>query len=183
MAALPERKRDTLVVIGTAPGAPQRLRDFDAARKGAFDVAAVNAGALFWERKLDLWVSYHYEHMVKLIFARWMMKLPTEDITYVFDVPVNGLDAVIMTCPFNGSSGMLATWVGLQMRYPEIVLVGVEMNEDRQQLYRPPVLGSPSPTEQMYGHFRPAWEDFAKTPEARRVKSVAGWTADLLGRP
>lgn len=182
MANLSEREHDLLLVVGTAPGTPEKLASA-AARFGAFDVAAVNAGGLFWTGKLKLWCSYHYEHMKTFVFTRWAAKLPMDDITYVLDVPVDGLNAVIMTCPFNGSSGMLGMWAGLQMGYPRIVLVGIEMNAERVPVYRPAVLGSEGQNDQRYGHFRPAWEEFSKTPEAARVRSVAGWTSELLGKP
>lgn len=125
----------------------------------------MNAGGLFWEGPLKLWASHHYYHLLHYIRARIDAKFPMEGIKYIHDGPAHGLDAVEMQSPYNGSSGMLATWAGLKRGYPSIVLVGVELSDNA------------------YGHFRLAWQEFATTEEAKRVKSVAGWTAYLLGRP
>lgn len=161
---IPAPTADTLVVLGCAPGAPGKMDEL-VARLARFDVAAVNAAGLFWVHPLKLWCSYHYEKMNQMVHWRTRANLPLDDICYVLDVPAPGLDAVIMSSPFNGSSAMLAVHAGLTMGYPRIILVGVELDDDA------------------YGHFRIAWEDFAKTPEARRVFSVAGWTSELLGKP
>lgn len=161
---IPTPTADTLVVLGCAPGAPEKMNEL-VARLDRFDVAAVNAAGLFWTKSLKLWCSYHFEMMNTLVYWRRRAYLPMEGICYILDVPAPGLDAVIMSSPFHGSSSMLAVHAGLTIGYPQIILVGVEIPEEA------------------YGHFRPGWEDFAKTPEARRVTSISGWTAELLGKP
>lgn len=161
---LPERTSDTLVVVGTAPGAPSRLRQFAQEHPG-FDVAAVNAGGLFWEGPLKIWASYHYEYIKTFVATRLRANFPMEGIKYVLDVPADGLDAVIMQAPFNGTSSMLATWAGVQMDYPRIVLVGVEMGHH-------------------YAVYRQGWMEFLRTPDAKRVRTLSGgWISTVFERP
>lgn len=162
MAQLPLRSSNTLVVVGTAPGAPAALRRY-AEEFPRFDVAAVNAGGLFWEGPLKLWASYHSNKMPTYAFTRLSAKFPMDGITYVFDEPSEMENYV--RAPFNGTSSMLAAWAGVLMDYPSIVLVGVELNE--------------AP----YAAYRQGWQEFARTSDAHRVKSLSGWTAELLGKP
>ena len=161
---LPERTSDTLVVVGTAPGAPSRLRQFAQERPG-FDVAAVNAGGLFWEGPLKLWVSYHPTALINFSFTRLRANFPMGGVGYVSDAPADGLEVFLMQTPFDGTSSMLATWAGVRMGYPSIVLIGVEINDGP------------------YAVYRQGWAEFLQTPDAKRVRSLSGWTSTVFGKP
>ena len=71
----------------------------------------------------------------------------------------------------SGSSAMLGTLAGLQMGYEKIILCGCPLNGKNLK-------------GDNYVSFRQGWEDKKnKKAVLGKVKSMSGWTAELLGAP
>jgi hypothetical protein len=66
---------------------------------------------------------------------------------------------------YSGSSAMLALKVGLRLGYRKIILAGVAINEGH------------------YAHFQVGWKWIADLLKCCPVRSMGGFTAELLGKP
>jgi len=79
---------------------------------------------------------------------------------------------------WHGSTALFAVYSSLAMGYKRIVLAGAPM-DSRGHWYDPADIKGPRWSPESY----PAWLDFAKTPEAEKVKSLSGYTQQILGMP
>lgn len=78
----------------------------------------------------------------------------------------------------HGSSAMFATLAGLAMGYEKIVLAGCPLDTEGHWYFedkKPDTLGPI-----WLGLDYMAWLDFAKTDQSKRVKSLSGYTRDIL---
>jgi len=89
----------------------------------------------------------------------------------------------ITNCPINsedilwhGSSAYFGALIGLAMGYENIVLAGCPM-DSKGHWYNPDETWGPRWTMETYQ----VWFEFAATPESKRVKSLSGYTKQLLG--
>lgn len=67
-----------------------------------------------------------------------------------------------------GTSGLLGVLVALGLGYTRVILAGIPLLNDD---------GSKRFDRKTYA----VWEDFARTEDAKRVRSLSGWTRHLLG--
>ncbi len=74
-----------------------------------------------------------------------------------------------------GSSALFATLIGLILGYKAIVLAGCPMDKEGHWHFGKEWKG-PEWREEDYQ----AWINFSKLPEAKRVKSLSGWTKEVL---
>ena len=78
----------------------------------------------------------------------------------------------------HGSSALFATLVGLAMGYEEIVLAGCPLDQEGHYYFDlTPETAGPC----WLGMDFMAWLDFAKTDDAAKVRSMSGYTRDILG--
>jgi hypothetical protein len=77
---------------------------------------------------------------------------------------------------WHGSTALFAVLIGIAMGYPRIVLAGCPL-DSKGHWYFPDETYGPKWTGETYQ----AWFEFAETPEAGRVKSMSGYTKQLLG--
>ena len=79
---------------------------------------------------------------------------------------------------WHGSTALFAVLTSLAMEYERIVLAGAPLDLKGHWHDLPGVTG-PGWTGQTYM----AWLDFAVTPDSSKVRSMSGYTAQILGRP
>ena len=91
----------------------------------------------------------------------------------------------IKNCPiksdevlWHGSTALFAVLIGLAMGYRRIVLAGCPMDSKGHWYFKDQTWG-PRWTMESYQ----AWFEFAATDRARNVRSMSGYTGQLLGRP
>ena len=81
----------------------------------------------------------------------------------------------------HGSSSLFATLAGLEMGYQKVILGGCPMDAEGHWYFDqdPKVPETYGPLWMGYDFM--AWLDFAKQPEAARVRSLSGYTAQIIG--
>jgi hypothetical protein len=77
---------------------------------------------------------------------------------------------------WHGSSALFSVLIGLQMGYRRIYLAGCPL-DSKGHWYFPEEDYGPRWTMETYQ----AWFEFAKTPDAKKVRSLSGYTGQLLG--
>lgn len=150
------------------------------------DVIAVNNMILHWKNRVHHGVSLHAEEPPLWRKLRQQYGCDNNHVTCHAARPSR--DPQIMNCDYiwdllgcarAGTSSLFAVAVGIALGYSRIVLAGVPL-DDKGHFYDPPGLvfkcfGSTSVRNQ----WQTAQEVFFKN----RVRSLSGWTRELLGEP
>jgi hypothetical protein len=99
------------------------------------------------------------------------------------DVDWVDCDWDIMSCPWpmadvmwHGSSALFSVLIGIEMGYKRIYLAGCPL-DSKGHWYFPEEDYGPRWTMETYQ----AWFEFAETPDAKKVRSLSGYTKTLLG--
>ena len=79
---------------------------------------------------------------------------------------------------WHGSTSLFAVYTAIAMGYKKLVLAGSPLDTNGHW-YDPPNMQGP----QWDGETYRAWLDFAKAKEGKMVKSLSGYTAQILGEP
>lgn len=140
-------------------------------------VAACNNMIVKWNGDLDYAVTLHPEPcrdwvgIVEALRLREAAGLNRPE-TWAH-APAPGIDR--STKHWRGSSGLHAVTVLIELGFDQIILAGVPLTETAAHFYdRRPWQSAPS--------FRVGW--LQHVDEIRtRVRSMSGWTAELVGRP
>jgi hypothetical protein len=145
----PERETDFLVIIGDSPHVAQHIAAFS--RVTPFTVAAVNRGVSRWPGPVHFMVSLH---------VNFFFNLDARGAECVSDKCNPDVGNRVINATAAGGSGGLALQLGMQMGFPKILLLGIEL------------------TATGYVPMRPTFERIANKD---RIRSMGGWTADLFG--
>lgn len=139
-------------------------------------VFAVNDAAADYDGNLAAFVTLHPEHLPRWLGARRSAGRiePYEvvaheqkpGVTRVVDYMWPGMNA-------SGSSGLFAAKVALE-KFDHVVLCGVPMQAARAHYF------NSDPWDEVNG-FTDAWR--IALPHLANVRSMSGWTAELLGKP
>lgn len=79
---------------------------------------------------------------------------------------------------WHGSTALFAVYTALAMGYQNIILAGCPLDSKGHWFYG----DSPENTGPVWtGYSYQAWLEFAKDPEASRVRSLSGYTAQIIG--
>ena len=161
-------------------GATCVWKDLDRARAlHTFNgVIACNDAGAFYPDALDAWVSLHPLKWPEWLLSRALMGHPDvpniishrqePGVTQVVDYRFNGVTPT-------GSSGLYAAKVALALGFNRVVLCGVPMDPQQAHFFD----GKPWDAAP---RFKAGWR--AALPYiAQHVRSMSGWTAELLGRP
>jgi hypothetical protein len=145
---------------------------------GNYDIiVAVKDIGITWPH-VDHWVTYHPERLPKELAERRKAGLPDPGQIWAYQIPrKSGIDLPIKVMSTRGgSSGLLGTEVALAVA-TKAVLCGIPLDPS-QVHYRRPRKGGWPPAKV----YRLAWK--AVYPKLKnRVRSMSGWTKDLLGAP
>lgn len=141
-------------------------------------LVAVNDAACHYPGEIDAFVTLHPEKLSGWLGARRTAGLPEPGrivshvaaplVTEVVDYQWPGQ-------PGSGSSGLFAAKIALERTDLPVVLCGVPMQSDRAHFFNDQPWGERN-------QFVKAWEWAHQAGRLARVKSMSGWTAELLGR-
>jgi hypothetical protein len=121
----------------------------------------IDHAATLHPEKFGGWIEERYKRQGNLDFVTWSRRNPE-------------LVDRILTGWNQGSSGMFAVGVALEMGAERVILAGVPMTETPHFFNAEPWAG--------VRHHRDAWEKRADEMRGR-VVSCSGWTRELLGGP
>ncbi len=144
-------------------------------------IVAVNDAGVRWPGKLDHWATLHPEELWWRRDRRIHYGYNPSCVTWTRSYPI-GMEHLQRICDrqiggvwTQGSSGLLGVgvaWAGLGIR--SVILAGIPM-DGGTRLDRTGGWAS-------HGTFRAAWEE-SQALLSRGVRSLSGWTRDLLGEP
>lgn len=136
-------------------------------------IVGTNDAGVVYPGHLDAWATLHHER-----FAEWRSRRAgNSDYRAIIHAPFPGLDdAEIVPERWSGSSGLYAAQVALDnLGASGVVICGVPLDADRAHFFN----GAPWTDADV---FRRGFE--AALPVIRdTVRSMSGWTRDLLGAP
>lgn len=166
------------VVLGRASTVWDELEEVRKIRQPDL-VVAVNVAGRDYPGKIDHWVSFHAELFFKWLDERRALGHPEPGLLWSgihrgkklgegLGLPLNYVDI-----KGGGSSGMMGVLVALQFM-PRAVLCGVPLDNS-------PRFDDPTGWKEFHA-YRAAWK--RELPMlSTRVRSMSGWTKDLLGYP
>ncbi|OFX06348.1 MAG: hypothetical protein A3E78_11665 [Alphaproteobacteria bacterium RIFCSPHIGHO2_12_FULL_63_12] len=146
-------------------------------------IVACNDAGVAWPERLDHWATLHPEKFLDWIERRRVAGRSAAGCLWTYGngrAPA-GL-SVSRVAEKDGSSGLLCIRVAGLVGGTKIVLCGMPLSaaahidgisRDESQRW---------PFERNLRTYRPVWEA-NRTGILRNVRSMSGWTADLLGRP
>ncbi|MGE4192233.1 MAG: hypothetical protein AB7E51_02470 [Pseudodesulfovibrio sp.] len=144
-----------------------------------FDVLAINDAGVVTDLPVRYWVSLHPEGFFDHLHGRnfvWDAKsMGAKTVSYYH--PPCGLVDMIVNVDRRGTSGLYAIRVGKRLGYKKIVLCGVPLTKTGYSA------GLPQRTFNEPDRVWRIWEDEFESEKLSGVKSMSGWTAELLGRP
>jgi hypothetical protein len=160
-------------VLGGARGVWAELEQLESmlGRRPELIVGTNDAGVIYPGR-LDAWATLHHER-----FAEWRRRRSgNQDYRAFIHAPLSGLVAEVVRERWSGSSGLYAAQVALQeLGATGVVLCGVPLSPEAAHFFN----SEPWPDADV---FRRGFE--AALPVIRAsVRSMNGWTRDLLGAP
>ena len=165
---------NTLIIIGSAPcDAADLAALVDLARgadliNGTFDLMAIGLDAISCRLPLKYVATNHHEDIPAIRERRAAMG-GNLDYRLISFKPGPGVDIVQPLGPVSGSSSLLGALAAITLGYDRIVLCGC------------PLAGN-APEGNPYEAFRPGWSaEFRAVRD--RVRSMSGWTRELLGAP
>lgn len=135
-------------------------------------IVGTNDAGVVYPGHLDAWATLHHER-----FAEWRRRRTgNQNYRAFIHAPLVGLVAEVARERWSGSSGLYAAQVALQeLGATGVVLCGVPLDADRAHFFN----GAPWTDADV---FRRGFE--AALPVIRdTVRSMSGWTRDLLGFP
>jgi hypothetical protein len=160
-------------VLGGARGVWAELDQLEhlAGRRPDLIVGTNDAGAIYPGR-LDAWATLHHER-----FNEWKRRrVGNQDYRAFIHAPLVGCEGEAVPDRWAGSSGLFAAQIALShLKARRVVLCGVPLDADRAHFFN-----------------SASWDDavifrrgfVAALPVIRdTVRSLSGWTRDLLGAP
>lgn len=173
------------LVIGCANEVWQEVEE--AQKLGHFDtIYCVKMAGIYWAEGPFVWVGLHPEFWDRYKLERTKLGLPHDCYETVAPLPSEvgnhhqcksdrNTSFRFPGMTSSGASGLFAVKVAMEDGHDRIVLAGVPMTRETGHFVR----GAPW---QQFDNFTSAWK-VMKPKLQGRVKSVSGWTRELLGAP
>ena len=149
------------------------------------DIMAIGRSINIHADPVRHWASVDSEEL-----KNWAENLPGDPIRHTMgDWPWFDVDWGIKNCDikpddiiWHGSSSLFCAYIGLAMGYEKILLAGCPLDNNGHWYFEglPKGLNTgPAWNNQSYD----AWREFAQLPESKKVRSLSGFTAEILGKP
>lgn len=153
--------------------------DFAKVRPWKGEIMVVNDVGMHLHDRVRHWVTLHAEYMPGWMAYRKGHLYGSGDSPMTHGHKAKpGIEVLWEMDQLGGTSGLFACFLGMLLGYDEIVLAGVPMTGSGHY-FDPPWYGSnfaDKPTQLV-------WKWAALNVFEGRVKSLSGWTRDLLGAP
>ncbi len=175
-----KRNSDVALIIGDGKTMPQ---DVMAVSPSLFDIFCIGRSINFGDFKKQHWVNvdgadsrWWAEHLPLTNGGEWPIRHSLGEFDW-FDVDWDIENEIKYTpdTQWHGSSSLFSVYVALAMGYTEIILAGCPL-DSRGHWWD----GTDQPGPEWPGYSYQAWLDFSKTPEARKVRSLSGYTEQIL---
>jgi hypothetical protein len=181
------RNHDTILILGDGQSMPADLKKF-LQWNIPHDVGALGRAVREYPGTVDHWFNADGD-----LSIAWARDLPAETIKHTmgevdaFDTdwdleqPDYHNGTITNEGPgsrMHGSSALFATLACIEMGYQKIILAGCPLDTEGHY-YFPQNKETLGPIWLGYDYM--AWLDFAEQPEAKRVASMSGYTAKILG--
>jgi len=182
-----KRNHDTILIIGDGQSMPADLKKF-LSWDIPHDAGALGRAVREYPGVVDHWFNADGETAI-----HWAKNLAPETIRHTLG-EVDGFDVdwdleqddyhyqeiTNEAGRMHGSSALFATLASLKMGYSHVVLAGCPLDAEGHYYFEPSkeTLGPI-----WLGFDYMAWLDFARMPEAARVRSMSGYTAKILEHP
>lgn len=140
-------------------------------------IVGVNHAAKDRPGRLDAWASFHVELFPMWIAERKLAGRPDAGSiwTAVRRAAPKGMEHVKRAPNWGGSSGLLGVTVALELGAERVILCGVPLTREGEHYDKPGVWSDA-------GNYRRGW--MMHVPQmGGRVRSLGGWTRELLGAP
>lgn len=143
-------------------------------------VAVVNDMGVDYAGKIDYWVSYHSDRLAKWADQRKKKGLPPPAQFWSGLAPVRFAPRKLRHhTNRGGSSGMLGAYVALdEGQATHVILIGVPINPEMPHYHSHNRNQAWKDGKNYQRHWRQKYDELHG-----RVKSMSGWTAELLGSP
>lgn len=141
------------------------------------DVIVVNRAGIHYPGRIDHWVTLHPEMLGGWIEARAVAFGPGEFETWC-QKEGDEVDHVVTDIEPRGSSGLFAVRIALLLGYERVVLAGMPI-DDRPHFYDADGKRSGPP----FRYYMPDWLRARRREFNGRVRSISGWTGEILGMP
>jgi len=137
-------------------------------------IIATNDAGVVYPGHLNHWVTLHPEKMPAWWDQRLRHRLEPPDKVWFHRESSEFILPHEVLPDWGGSSGLLATQVALKLGSKKIVLCGVPMESTQHFFSERKLLG--------VTRYREGWVNYL-SELTERVRSMSGWTAQLLGEP
>lgn len=179
-ALLATKEGKAAIVIGTAGCVWEDLARVEHLREAA-DIFAVKEIGAFLPWIVHHWVTLHPKELPHLMALRLVRHygMDIKPVTHS-NKPHSAVDHAWEMANYGANSGFYAAEVALVMGYDRIILAGCPA-DNTPHFYDPPW----RKTTAGDSHVLKAWRlEIMRNGEIRsRVRSLSGWTRDLLGAP
>lgn len=141
-------------------------------------IFAINDAAAHYPGEIDAMVTLHPEKLSGWLGARRTASLPEPGAVISHTAAAHVTEVAAYQWPGqpgSGSSGLFAAKIALERTALPVVLCGVPMQADRAHFFNDQPWGE-------VNQFIASWEWAAARGLLARVRSMSGWTAELLGR-
>lgn len=168
-------EKDCLLVVGCADCV---WDDIKAAPVKDKDVLAISDIGIYFPGDLTHWVTCHPNIIAGGRLIRDQRKDHQDFLVHIPDYAVPKVGDYVWTIPkLAGTSGMFGILVGIGLGYKKIILAGVPLTRSGHFW---------NPTIQIgfdKKGIRLSWEKTSEQVFEDRVRSLSGWTKELLGEP
>lgn len=169
------RENDSCLIMGDGKSLPQ---DLMMVSPSLFDVISIGRSINYGDFK-----KHHWANVDGADSKWWAEHLPVKAVRHSigefdwFDVDWEPEDEIKYTpdTQWHGSSSLFAVHVALALGYKEIILAGCPLDSMGHWWD-----GTGQPGPEWPGYSYQAWLDFARTPDSKRVRSLSGYTRQIL---
>ena len=168
------------IVLGSAPCLWDDIDASNDITSGEFEIIAVNGAGVLFEGNLDIWVSVHGPKLVNWIEKRRALGLDMNFDAYANFAKSEKSGDVIRwnrsSC--NGSSGLLAALVAIELGFDKLILCGMPIDGENRITSDGEVAAGMTP----YHHYQRGWT-LLQGILREHVRSMSGWTRETFGAP
>jgi len=170
-----QRVSDFLVVVGCAECV---WDDISSVSFNGKDVLVLSDMGMFFPGTITHWASCHPNIIVGGKLVRDQRRYHEDFLSHIPDYAAPKIGDVTWTIPkLAGTSGMFGTLIGIGLGYTKIILAGIPLNRSGH-FWNPKIK-----VKFDKSGIRLSWQQISQKIFNNKVRSLSGWTRELLGSP